>query len=422
MVRRKLLENASLTWVPSGKFKTSLLSAQLIVPLSRESAGKNALLVNVLSRGTRRFPDLTALSRELDGLYGAQLDPVVRRMGDRQAVGFIAGFVDDRFLPGEDRLLESVAGLMGEMFCHPVLEKGGLRREYVYSERDNLADLIRSEINDKAAYAYRRMLEKMCAGEALGVPRLGRASAVERISRDALDRHYEALLPGARLEVFYCGGAPLERVEAALGEAFSGLPRGTPTPEDGLLPLKGPARKCREIVETMEVSQGNLVMGFRAESPDIPANMVLNRMFGGMPSSRLFSRVRERLSLCYSVDSSYFLRHGVLAVYAGIDPARYGETVDEILAQLTALRTGAWEEWELPSAKSTLRHSLRSAQESLGSLENFTMGQLATYGEDTLEGLLSQVEAVTEERVRAAAGALVPDTVYFLRGEGDASC
>ena len=63
MTRQTLLENVYLTHMPSEKFKTSFLSAQMAVPLLAETAGLNALLVNVLSRGTARLPDMAALGR-----------------------------------------------------------------------------------------------------------------------------------------------------------------------------------------------------------------------------------------------------------------------------------------------------------------------------------------------------------------------
>ena len=95
MTRKKIKENTCLTYIPSEKFKTGFFSAQLIVPLSRETAGLNALLVNVLSRGTARCPDMAAIGRELDMLYGARLEPTVRKKGENQMFGFAASCVDD---------------------------------------------------------------------------------------------------------------------------------------------------------------------------------------------------------------------------------------------------------------------------------------------------------------------------------------
>ena len=106
-----------------------------------------------------------------------------------------------------ERLLEPLADLMGEMFLSPATRNGRLRGDYVDSERENLADLIRSEINDKRSYAARRLIAEMCARGALWRQPPGGGPGVERISLHKLNSHYQALLPRARLELFYCGSA-----------------------------------------------------------------------------------------------------------------------------------------------------------------------------------------------------------------------
>lgn len=225
MARQMLMDNVYLTYIPSEKFKTSFFSAQLVMPLQKETAGLNALLVNVLSRGTLRFPDMRSLSAQLDRLYGARLEPTVLKKGENQVFGFVASCVDERFIPDGERLLEPMADLLGELFLSPATRNGRLRGDYVESERANLADLIRSDINDKRIYAARRLLEVMCEGEPYGLSRLGTAKEVERISLQRLNSHYQAILPAARLELFYCGAAQEKRVAGAFIRAFAALPR-----------------------------------------------------------------------------------------------------------------------------------------------------------------------------------------------------
>ena len=109
MIRRRLLPGVCLTYLQEHKFKTNVLSAQLIVPLSKKTASANALLPAVLRRGTARYPDMQALSAALDRLYGARIDCTVRKKGENQCVGFVASFIDDRVVPGGEKLLEPVA-------------------------------------------------------------------------------------------------------------------------------------------------------------------------------------------------------------------------------------------------------------------------------------------------------------------------
>ena len=421
MARERILENTYLTYLPSEKFKTGFLSAQLVLPLEEETAALDALLVNVLSRGTERYPDMEAVSARLDELYGARLDPTVRKVGESHVVGFAASCVDDRLLPGGERLLEPLADLMGEMLLRPAREDGGFVEDFVDGERSNLVDLIESEINEKRTYAAKRLIEEMCAGEPFGVSRLGTGERAASITPEELEARYEAILPRARLELFYCGGAPLERVQASFRGAFAGRPRG----ECFALPpitRRGAPASPKRVEEAMDVSQGKLCLGFRVEGDDVPAGMLMNAMFGGTSNSKLFLNVREKLSLCYYASSAYYRRKGILTVSSGIEFANYQRAVDEIFAQLDAIRRGEWEAWELDGARSALLNTLRTMEDSAGALEDFHLQQAVSGGEETLGSLAEDIRAVTPERVRAAAERVKADTIYFLKGKEARPC
>ena len=420
MSREQILENTYLTCLPSEKFKTGFLSAQMILPLAEETAALDALLVNVLNRGTQRYPSMEAVSARLDELYGARLEPTVRKIGESHVVGLAASCVDDRFLSGEERLLEPLADLMGEMLLRPTQEDGGFVESYVDSERNNLVDLIESEINEKRAYASKRLIQEMCAGEPFGVSRLGAAAQAGAITRADLDGHYRTVLPRARLELFYCGSAPEERVKGLFRRAFADRPQGEPYALPPVSRRRAPAQP-RLVEEAMDVSQGKLCLGFRAEGDDIPAGMLMSAMFGGTSNSKLFLNVREKLSLCYYASSAYYRRKGLLTVSSGIEFANYQRAVDEIFAQLEALRRGDWEEWELAGARSALLNSLRMMEDSAGAMEDFHMQQAVAGEVESLQALASAIEEVTPERVMAAAGQVRADTIYFLKGkEGQA--
>ena len=416
MTRTKIRENTYLTYVPSRKFKTGFFSAQMAVPLSQKTAGLNALLVNVLSRGTVRCPNMAAIGRELDMLYGARLEPTVRKKGENQMFGFAASCVDDRFLPQGQRLLEKMTDLLGEFWCDPVTRGGRLLEDYVDSERENLVDLIRSDINDKRAYAARRLMEEMCREEPYGVSRIGSAQDVEKISLQKLNKHYKTVLSQARLELFYCGSAPEKWVIGAFTRAFAALPRQGET-----LPApttRRPAPEAHRVVtEEMDVTQGKLCLGFRTDSTDMPATMLMNAMFGGYSNSKLFLNVREKLSLCYYAGSAYHRLKGIITVSSGIEFANYDRAVEEIFAQLEALRNGDWEDWELEGALQSLLSGLRSMEDSAGALEDYVLGQAAVGGDETLEGLSAALRQVTPQRIRDAAAAVKPDTIYFLKGK-----
>ena len=405
-----------LTYLPARKFKTSLLSAQFVTPLRQETAAAYAVLPAILRRGTVRDPDLGALAARLDRLYGASVDYTVRKQGENQCVGFVASFIDDSFLPDGEQLLEPVAELVGELLCDPVTERGRFVSSYFDSERTNLVDAIRSQMNDKREYAYARLLQEMCSGEAYGLSRLGDEESAQRLQMPKLHALYGELLSTARLELIYSGSADLERVERALSAALAPLPR------DGIrdISMAAPHRaraEVKQVEEAMDVTQGKLSMGFACGSDDYAAMLMGNTLFGGSSNSRLFLNVREKLSLCYYASSAYHRQKRLITVSSGIEFQNYQKAYDEIMAQLGAVQRGELEDWELEGARSTLLNAYASMGDSQGKLENFYLGQAATGQEDTPELLAEQVRQVTAERIFDAMKTVSLDTVYFLKGK-----
>ena len=400
------------------RFKQGCFSFQLVREMKKEEAALNALLPSVLLRGTRRCPDLRAVTQRLDELYGAAIGPLVRRVGDYQTTGFYCGFMDDRFaLPG-DQVLRPMLEFVGELLMDSPRENGTFLPEFVESEKKNLISTIESDRNDKRLYAMRRLLRTMCAADSFGIPRLGEIEEVAAITPETLTRHYEKILRTSPVELFYVGSAPAEEVMDAVRPLLAGLAR-----EPQSLSAQTAFKSCpgQDLVETMDVAQGKLCMGFTTpitnRCREFPAMQMLNAILGGGMTSKLFRNVREKMSLCYSIDSAYYGTKGILLASAGIDFDKEEITRREILNQLRACQEGDITDEELGAAREAILSSLRAVQDAPGAIENF-------YGTAALSGLcltreeyMQAVEQTTREDVVRCAQSLSLHSTYFLKGE-----
>ena len=422
MKHRELFPGVWLRTVHTHKFKSAYLSLTLMVPLEGEIAGANALVPYVLRRGTAAHPDMESLSAALDELYGGAIEPAVRKKGETQCVGFVASFLDDAYTLKGEKLLESAAALLGELLLRPRTADGAFDPDYVAGERANLIDRIRAQVNDKRTYALQRLTREMCRYEAFGVDKLGDEETVAAVTPQGLWERYQDLLSTARVEVYYCGSADPNRVEAALRAALADLPvngdRADPDCEVRL--TAGP--EPRLVEESMDVTQGKLALGFRTGGqtcwePDYPAFTVMNAVFGGTTLSKLFLNVREKLSLCYYASSAMEKMKGLILVSSGIEFDKFQTARDEILAQLEAIRRGEIEDWELEGARRTLIGGHRSTLDDQSRLEEFWLGQTAAGLDTGIEELVERLKTVTREQVAAAAQKLELDTVYFLNGK-----
>ena len=361
VTRRELFPGVWLRTVHTDKFKSSYLSLTMLVPLDRERAAANALLFPVLRRGTREHPDMESLSAALDELYGGAIEPIVRKKGETQCLGFVASFLDDAFAPGGEPLLEPAAGLLGD-------------------------------VEHAAA-----------------------------VTPGSLWERYQQLLSTAQIELYYCGSAEEERVARALKEALSALPvnEGRICPDCEVRLHAGPEPSMVE--ESMDVTQGKLAMGFRTGGvtcweEEYPAMAMCNAVFGGTTLSKLFMNVREKLSLCYYASSTLEKMKGLILVSSGIEFDKFQQARDEILYQLEEIRQGNMEDWELEGTRRTMIGAHLATLDVQDRQEDFWLGQTAAGLETGIEELVAQLEQVTREQVAQAAQKLELDTIYFLKG------
>ena len=382
VVRTQLQPGVWLTAVQTKKFKSSVLAVHFLTPLKEDTASLHALVPMVLRRGTTLHPDLEQLSAALDELYGGSLEPMVRKKGEAQCIGFVGSFLDDAYTLKREPVLEPAASLMTELLLQPYTKDGSFCPDYTRQEKANLTDRIRAQVNDKCQYAQLRVVEEMCAGEPFGVDKLGSLTAVEAITPQSLWTAYQSLLTLARVELYYCGSAEPERVEAAFAPLLAGLPR----------------THCD------------------AWDEGYPALMLANAIYGGTTTSKLFMNVREKLSLCYYASSGLMKYKDVMLVSSGVEFDKVGQAEAEILSQLYRCQTGELSDDELEWARRSVVSTLRTTLDSQGHLEDYWLGQSAAGLTDGPDVLAQQVEAVTRQQVVAAAQDLTVDTVYFLKG------
>lgn len=417
VVKTELLPGVTLRCYPDDRFKQGRLSLQFVRKMCREEAAMNALLPALLLQGTKNYPDARAVTIRLDELYGTSVGTLTRRVGDYQTTGLSMAFLDDRFSLGGEPVLAPVVELARELLFEPAKENEVFVQEYLENEKRNLIAAIEAQRNDKRLYAATRLTQHMCRADSLGVPRLGTVEDVKAITPESLYAHYEKVLRESRLELFYVGSAEPAYVAQLLTKMLSDLSR-----EYKALPPQGDFQDAGggELEETLDVMQGKLCMGFvtpvTLRTKDFAAMQVANTLFGGGMTSKLFMQVREKLSLCYDIGSSYHGSKGILSVSAGIDCQKKEQVKEEILHQLQLVCDGEFTEEELHAAKQAICTSLQTTHDSTGSIESY-------YSTTALSGLgmppaeyIRAVEQVSREQVAELAKTVTLHTVYFLKG------
>lgn len=399
---------------PTRKFKTISIKVYVHQPLGPE-ATRLALLPFVLRRGCRRFQTQRKIVVFLEDLYGASMNADILKLGERQVLFFQLDVVNDRYVPKRIHALRKALEFLGLLLTRPVTEKGGLKADFVKQEKENLARLIESLINDRMTYAVERCIEEMCAGEPYARYEYGKVGEIAPITPGSLAKIHARVLEEAPIEIFIVGDVAPRAAADIAARAFRIRGR-----RPQILPaaVTKPANGRREVVERMDVEQGKLVLGGRTgvrwSDDDVFPLVYYNGLLGAFPHSKLFVNVREREGLAYSASSSLDHTKGLVFITAGIDFAKYGDCVRVIDEQMADLAAGKFSDEDFEKTRKTVVDRVRSREDNAGAKIGSFAEMLLNGRPLTPQQLIARLEKVTREDVVRVAARVKIQTVYFL--------
>ncbi len=418
MERIKLFEGIHLNTVYSDKFKTDFLSINFIIPLKKQTAALCSLLPLVLKRGCNKYPGLAILNEKLAFLYAATCSASSGKIGEMQVLSISSNFLTKRFIPGDTSLLDEITSLLNEIIGNPLLENNGFCKSFVESEKLNLKDEIKAQINNKTTYANQKCISVMCENEAYGIDVMGTESEVDSITPSSLYEFYKQLLAESRIEIFFNGRESTESVLQAVKPISSAIKRSeTSVLETIVIPM---AEKTKELTEEMPVKQGKLAIGFRTpysiKNGGMDKFSVFNEIYGASPMSKLFLNVREKLSLCYYCRSVFRPHKGIMLVASGIEVENKSKAFDEIILQLENMKKGDISDEEMSNAKKSLLNSYKEISDSASGLCSWYLSRILGEDFSDPEDFAEKITKVTKEEVCEVANNISLDTVYFLKG------
>lgn len=401
---------------PTRKLKTVLVKAYLTGNLD-EAVTRKALIPMVLRRGSSRFPDMQAMQRHLEDLYGASLAGEVMKAGEWHTLKFRLECVNGRFLPGDHDVLTDALRFFREMVFEPCLADGAFRPDYVEQEKQNLQRIIESLVDNKDQYALERLIRVMCADEPFRRYEYGDAVDLPSIDPQNLTAEWLDSTRSYPLDLYVCGDVDVKATRDLLESIFAvdrdgGFQPAAPPPP---VEIDEPSY----VTETLAVNQGKLCLGFRHGTTyvdgDLEAAVMANGILGSFSHSKLFQNVREKASLAYDAHSALEKTKGLLFVVCGIAVENYQRALDIVLDQVRALQEGEISEEEMLATRESFDNHLQMLEDSFHHLVEVDYlwrlhGRTFNLGE-----YRERLRQVTPERVVEMARQLKLDTVFFLR-------
>lgn len=277
-------------------------------------------------------------------------------------------------------------------------------QEEMDRERQVICEEIKMVKDTPDDDVYDTISELVAGGNPLGRSILGTPESLAGIDRSRLVDYRDQMYARDSIVVAVAGNFDEEAIEAIFEDRLTSLRDKKPKKEIQLKPYQQSFN-----VKVRDIEQTHICLatpGIALDDPRYYAFVLLNSIFGGSMSSRLFQNIREQKGLAYSVCSmnlfsSYW---GFFSIYAGVSPEKAEEALDAIHYELDTLRESGVTGEELAMAKEQMKSSYIFGLESVNS-RMFSIGKNKllldrVYAE---EEVLSSFDRVTREDIREVA-------------------
>ena len=359
-------------------------------------AGVSHFLEHLLFKGTERHSAIE-ISEAWDGMGAA-----TNAATSKESTHLYARLLDEH----TDEAFE----LMSEMLLAPALPP-----DEIDSEREVVLEEIAMYEDEPSDRVHDVLAEAIHGDHPLGRRVLGRAEVIGSIPVPEIARYHHARYTAKTIVVAAAGHVEHERiVELASAKLASAPVSDVAAAANGA----GGEHGKRLIFYPKETEQYHICFGGPGISRGDERRFalgILDSIFGGSVSSRLFREVREKRGLAYSVGSytEQYVDQGAVAMYVGTRAENVADACEVIGRELGRLHADGVTEAELARAKEHVKGRMVLGLEATGSrMSRIARAILFDVPLYSLDEMLARIDAVTLEEVAELARDLyAPDAL-----------
>lgn len=328
-----------------------------------EEAGISHVIEHMYFKGTKKRPTAQEISEFVES-FGGEHNAFTSKEYTGYYVKAAAKFVDEAI------------DYLSDLVVNPLIRNEDLEREkgVIIQEMDMYEDLPMEIVSNKFELA-------LFGKNSLGRDVIGYKSSVNGLNAEKLLEYRKKYYEGSNTILVLAGnfgGKTENEIVKLMEDSFSFSSNKTPAYPKVSLNLKKAS-----IVISRKTEQSHLIVGFAGvpfANREKYALKMLALILGGSMSSRMFSEIREKRGLAYSVRSSVSTFHdiGSIETYAGVPHEKVEETIEAMLGEYRKAKKDI-SEAELEKAKQIMFGRMLISLEDSNDLANFyAMSELMT--------------------------------------------
>ncbi len=345
--------------------------------------GITNLMMDVMLKGTKS-KNASELAKAIDNI-GMSVEKNIRK----DCFGWGIEILNSNFEPAME--------LLADIILNPSFDLAEIKKE----KQDIINSIERIKDNPEV-YISKIYNEEFFEWHPYGFYIPGDTDSVKRIPSQKIRDWHSKYIKANNMIISVVGNINLDKTVDIIEKNFNELKSGK-IPEINL-PVKITKRKkIRE--EILDKNQTHILLGFlgpKMASQDYFAFRVLDTILSGGMDSRLFSEIRDKKNLCYTIFSTFDrnVENGSFKIYTSTDPSKEKEVIDEIFSVLKDLKKNGVSEEEIKSAKNFISGMYKVGMQDYASqADSYGFYEVVGLGYKKVDEFLDEIAKVKREDI-----------------------
>ena len=402
--------------IETDKFKTIHINLNIKRKSKKEEITIRDVLINTLIDSCKKFPTRKEIEIETEELYGLGLNINLVNSGRCNIITFNETFLNNKYI--DDDILEKAISYLNEIVFNPNVENNKFNTKSFELATRIVKNSIESIKDNPSFYGKHCLIKEINSNNPLSF--ISNEKDLEKINPTNLYEYYKNVIENDQIDVFVIGQINSLEIKELFGKIFKINKRNNKKIDHFV--LENNIGDGKIYKEKLPIYQTKLLMGYNFETlTDFENRYVsgmLSYILGGSADSMLFKVVREKESLCYSINSGYNVLSGLLIIQAGIDSSKYEKTKKLIIKQIEEIKKGNFTLDDLENGKKIYKNSALELFDSPSSIINMYMSH-EYIGSDLYEEKIKNIDKVTKEDIIKLSNKMHLNKIVLIEGEED---
>ena len=357
-----------------------------------EISGVSHFIEHMLFKGTRNRTS-KQIASEIDNLGGQ-----INAFTSKECTCYYVKLLDSHIDIGIDVLSDMI---LNSKFNEDDLDK----------ERSVIIEELKMYEDSPEDLAYDLLTENIYKHDPLGMNIIGTEESLNRLNREKLLDYFNKYYVPNNSVIAISGNFNFDEIINKIEEKFKVWKK-----RDVNVDIKKAEFKSCFLTKNKDIEQVNLAMSLEAvpieSDKEVYALAVINTVFGGSISSRLFQKIREEKGLVYSIYSSQSLyrKCGELGIFASMSNEHLKEVYESIIEEIKIMKKYYLTDQEIKESKEQLKGSYILGLESTSSrMMSIGRSLLLNNKVESTDDILKSIDNVDRETVK-----IVIDKIFNL--------